>query len=562
MALDILNAKKVADNGLLSKIEIGGKVYEIKDLIARENVEDLADLIDALSAKVGNVAEGQNLADIIKNIQENAYDDTAIRALITALQSDKADKTQVATDIAAAVKDEADLREAADNDLDERLDKIELFFEGAAEDSEGLNDALDTLKEIQDFINTDGTTAAKIVEDIAANKKAIEDEAKARDDADKAIGGRLDDIEAALGEGEGSVADQIADAKAEAIEAANDYTDGEIDKVEAELAKKEDKANLKALAYKDSATGTVAGQTISGVKATGTSTGSITVELQSTEKDVASTGKYTPAGNVSGTVQTAGSIAVTAKYDATDAVLSKGDYTPAGTVTSDFGHATAAAELVMSKHAPEGSVSVALSGATFNAITSVGTAASFTEGEFTPASITKEDVTANYATEGLVGSVADECLTFTAAGIAAITATKVNGFDGGSKAADTFVANTPATMASQTVGVQSATFTGTEHECVTGVNYDKATMNTLTFAGTKAEGALVTGVSYQKADIGSATFTGAEVDIAASFAGTEGDISVAGKCHDYAVKTAKFNGAAIELAVGDIAVAEKSVTVQ
>ena len=31
---EILNAKKVADNGLLSKIQIGGKVYEIKDLIA------------------------------------------------------------------------------------------------------------------------------------------------------------------------------------------------------------------------------------------------------------------------------------------------------------------------------------------------------------------------------------------------------------------------------------------------------------------------------------------------------------------------------------------------
>ena len=52
------------------------------------------------------------------------------------------------------------------------------------------------------------------------------------------------------------------------------------------------------------------------------------------------------------------------------------------------------------------------------------------------------------------------------------------------------------------------------------------------------------------------------VDIAATFAGTEGDIAVAGKCHDYAVKTAEFVPAAIELAVGDIAVAEKTVTVQ
>jgi hypothetical protein len=110
MALEILNAKKVADNGLLSKIQIGGKTYEIKDLIARENVEGLSALLDALSAKVGNVAEGQNLADIIKNIQENAYDDTALRTLITALESNKADKSQVADDIADAVAAEAALR--------------------------------------------------------------------------------------------------------------------------------------------------------------------------------------------------------------------------------------------------------------------------------------------------------------------------------------------------------------------------------------------------------------------------------------------------------------------
>ena len=84
----------------------------------------------------------------------------------------------------------------------------------------------------------------------------------------------------------------------------------------------------------------------------------------------------------------------------------------------------------------------------------------------------------------------------------------------------------------------------------------------MAFTGTKAEGALVTGVSYDKADIDSATFTGETVDINAAFAGTESDVSVTGKCHDYAVKTAEFNGAAIELNVGDIVVSAKEVTVQ
>ena len=516
MALEILNAKKVVENGLLSKIQIGGKTYEVKDLIARENVEGLSRLLDALSAKVGNVAEGQNLADIIKNIQENAYDDTALQAAIKALQDAdllKADKAQVALDIEAAVKAEADIARAAEKANADEIARVDAALKLAIDDEDGKG--LNSIKDLATWIEEHGEDAAEMSAAITKNAEDIAAMDEAYKAADEAIDGRLNVIEAALGEGDGSVADQIEEAKQAAITAANGYTDGEIDKVEAELAKKEDKANLKALAYKDSAAGTVAGQTISGVKAAGQSAGSITVELEQSEHVMNSTGKYTPAGNVTGTVQTAGSIAVTAKHEDVAATLTKGDYTPAG------------------------EVSVALSGASFNAITGVGTQASFQEGAFTAATLDHVEVSANYVEEGLVGAVEDECLTFTAAAVKALSASKVNAFNGGSKAADVFVANSLPTMAAQTVGVQSASFTGT-----------------------KAEDLVVTGVSYKKADIDTATFTGQTVDIAASFAGTEGDIAVAGLCHDYAVKTAQFNGAAIELAVGDIKVAEKNVTVQ
>lgn len=563
MALEILNAKKVTDHGLLSKIEIGGKIYEIKDLIARENVEGLSALLDALSAKVGNVAEGQNLADIIKNIQENAYDDTALQNAIKALQEAdllKADKTQVATDIANAVAAEAEIARAAEKKNADEITRIDNALKAAIEnDGAGL----DSIKELATWIEEHGPEAEDMSKAITKNAEDIAAMDKAYKAADEAIDGRLDLIETALGNGEGSVADQIADAKQEAIDAAKGYTDGRETEINKAVALKEDKANLKALAYKDSASGTVAGQTISNVKANGQSAGSITVELSKTEKDTSATGKFTPVGNVTGTAMTAGSIAVTAKYDAADAVLSKGDYTPAGTVSANFGHTATAATLEMSKHAPEGTVSVALSGNSFNAITGVGTQASFVEGAFTPASLDASDVSANYVENALVGSVDEnECLIFTAAATKALSASKVNSFSGGAKAADQFTANSLPTMAAQTVGVQSATFTGIEHECVSGVKYDKASLSDLTFAGTKAEGALVTGVSYQKADIGSATFTGAEIDLNATFSGTEGDVTVAGTCHDYAVKTAQFNPAAIELAVGDIVVTEKSVTVQ
>ena len=518
--VDILNVKNVADHGLLSKIKIGGKVYEIKDLIARQNIGTLSAGLDAIAADLAAIS-------YVKNTGVYA-DDAAIKAALEA--GDK------------AVKEYVDAQVGAINKFD-----VHVMPEG--EDLPAAS--ADTMYVL--YLKPDADSASGAFVEYITIRSGEEG---AYTYEWEAIGSTKMDVTGFVTST--ALAETLKSYKTNA-DAATEHKALEDAYIAADKAITD---NLKALAYKDNATGTVAGQTITGVKATGTSTGSITVELQATEKDTSATGKFTPAGNVTGTVTTAGSIAVTAKYDAADAVLSKGDYTPAGTVTSDFGHATAAAELIMSKHAPEGTVSVALSGNTFNAITGVGTEAQFTEGEFTPASITKEDVTANYATEGLVGEVADECLTFTAAGIAAITATKVSAFDGGSKAADTFVANSLPTMASQTVGVQSASFTGVEHDCVSGVNYDKASMSTLTFAGTKAEGALVTGVSYQKADIGSASFTGAEVDIDATFAGTEGNINVAGKCNDYSVKTAEFEGKAIELTVGDIAIAEKEVTVQ
>lgn len=75
-----------------------------------------------------------------------------------------------------AIADEKSAREAADTVLDERLDKIEVFFAGAnadGEDKNALYDALDTLTEIQKFITDEGAAADEMVKDIAANATAI-----------------------------------------------------------------------------------------------------------------------------------------------------------------------------------------------------------------------------------------------------------------------------------------------------------------------------------------------------------------------------------------------------
>lgn len=68
---------------------------------------------------------------------------------------------------------------------------------------------------------------------------------------------------------------------------------------------------LGKLAKKDSATGTVAGQTITGLKAKGTTNGSIAVELTQTSTAATLTkSDYTPSGDVAGTVVANGTVSI------------------------------------------------------------------------------------------------------------------------------------------------------------------------------------------------------------------------------------------------------------
>lgn len=252
------------------------------------------------------------------------------------------------------------------------------------------------------------------------------------------------------------------------------------------------------LAYKSTITGKV--NCVTGVSDIEyTPAGDVAVALAYTDTAVASTGKYTPAGTIAGTTTAAGQVAVGLGYDSTAATLSKGDYTPAGTV------------------------SVSLTGNTFNAITSAGTAASFTEGEFTPASLTHAE--SAFAVEGVVASMNEDEETLTLSAASTANASLISAFSGGAKAADTFVPNSVATFAEKTVGVQEASF-----------------------VGTKAEGALVTGVNYDKASVQSATFTGTATDITATFTGNEGDIAVSGNYAKAAVDAASFTGTKATLA--------------
>ena len=231
---------------------------------------------------------------------------------------------------------------------------------------------------------------------------------------------------------------------------------------------------LKALAYKDSASGTIEG-VVTGVQdATYTPAGGVEVTLDHTSTAVASTGTFKPAGDVTGNVTAAGSVSI-AKSEAGTQI--------SGTVSAP-------------------TITVTPNTAQVQHIASLGALPTYTAAKYTAPSVTEKS--AQFASEGVVAAMDaedTEMLVFTAAGKAsALTET---GFNAGSYEAAQFNAGAlPEFGDSQTVvtGIAkaeattfagsevaiAATFAGTEAAVNVSGNYDKASVKTATFSGTEA----------------------------------------------------------------------------
>lgn len=261
---------------------------------------------------------------------------------------------------------------------------------------------------------------------------------------------------------------------------------------------------LGKLAKKDSATGTVAGQTITGVKATGNVTGSIAVALNQT---------------------------------ATTATLTKSAYSPAGTIAADV---TATGKVSIAKDAENG---VQISG-----------------------SVSAPTVTVTPATDSIKKVTSVGTLPTKAADI--FTANGDDTFTAGSKAAwSANVDETSETLSFSFTANDLPTFKQGAKASYTEGTFDAGTLPELAAEGT----AVVTGITSATAtapvftgDKFTATFTGDKTTVNASFTGTEVQV-VSGVTYDKATVNAAettFTADAVELAVGDIAVAAKDVTVQ
>lgn len=243
---------------------------------------------------------------------------------------------------------------------------------------------------------------------------------------------------------------------------------------------------LKALAYKDEASTTLSDYA-TGIKAASyTPAGTVEVESTVTSTEIASTGSYTPAGNVSGTTTAAGSVTI-ARNDAgvqitgsvsaptitvTPATAKVQHITDVGSLpTYTNGSYTApSVKEVTSAFATQGVVAaidgndaemlVFSNAATSNALTSTG----FNAGSYT----------APTYVAGSLPVLGDE-------------QTVVTGITSATASAPTFTGDKfGATFAGEEADI-TASFTGTAGAVNVKGNYDKTTVGDATFTGTKAD---------------------------------------------------------------------------
>lgn len=259
---------------------------------------------------------------------------------------------------------------------------------------------------------------------------------------------------------------------------------------------------LKALAFKDSASTTLADYATGIEGAAYTPAGTVGVELSHTSTPIESNGSFTPAGTVSGNVVAAGTVSI-ARDDANGVAVS-------GTVTAP-------------------TITVTPSTTAVQHIADIGSLPSYTAAQYVKPSVA--ETKAQFAADGIVATVGEgedaEILVFSAASKAdALTGT---GFNAGSYEAAVFNAGTLPTL-------------GDAINVVTGI--EKAEASAPTFQGDKF----------------GATFTGSEAQINAGFTGTAGTVAVTGNYDKAASATGSFAGTEATIAP-TLKVGSKPITV-
>ena len=219
--------------------------------------------VDALEVKVGTVPENKTVVEMISDAQAAAtYDDTALKGRVSNIEKDylkAADKTALSNTISgidtaykAADTALSNRVKAIEDDYLKKTDKTELANSIADVKSDVdtfLNaaniggEAIDTLKEIQDYISSDGTAAAEMTNKISALETAVGKAAEGENPATGLVKSVADNAAAIAAEktrAEGVEAN-LAQADTDNLAAAKKYADDAITNLKiGDYAKKSD----------------------------------------------------------------------------------------------------------------------------------------------------------------------------------------------------------------------------------------------------------------------------------------------------------------------------------
>lgn len=230
---------------------------------AKKAGDDAQADVDALEAKVGTVPDDKTVVEMIADAQTAAtYDDTAIKNRVSIIEGDylkAADKTALQTNIdnekSRAEGIESGLRtdvDAIKADYLKAADKTELSesIQGVKDDVDAFfaaadvgTDAIDTLKELQDYINTHGEAAATLTTKVGDLETTVGKAADGTNPATglvKSVADNASAIAAEKSRAETREA-ELAAADTTNLQAAKDYADEKITALKiGDYAKKSD----------------------------------------------------------------------------------------------------------------------------------------------------------------------------------------------------------------------------------------------------------------------------------------------------------------------------------
>lgn len=224
--------KEVEAKGYAVKTEVDTAVAE-----AKQAGTDAQTSVNALSDKVGTVPAKKTIVQMIADAQAAAtYNDSAVKAsikantdAITKLNGVDTVEGSVAKTVKDAVKAEQERAEGKEQENATAIAGVKARVDTFFADADVTANAVDTLKELQQYITDHGTEAAGWTAKISANETAIgAEETRAKGEEDKlntaiteevsrakgvenGLKGRLDTLEG-TDEVEGSVAKSVKDA--------------------------------------------------------------------------------------------------------------------------------------------------------------------------------------------------------------------------------------------------------------------------------------------------------------------------------------------------------------